>query len=157
VAATDVVYEDTPDVNNQLVSGSVQTSSGTISNGNSGSAPVRITIGTVSPNATVTIRYRVIPKSNLPRSVTLFRSQGIVTGTGFPVQRTDFPTTIQVGDMTIAPYVARPILKVMKDWRLGNDVNGNGYVDSGDTINYTMEIMNIGNEIACSAKHYRYI
>jgi uncharacterized repeat protein (TIGR01451 family) len=52
--------------------------------------------------------------------------------------------------MTIAPYVARPILKVMKDWRLDNDVNGNGYVEPGDTIRYTMEIMNIGNELACS-------
>jgi uncharacterized repeat protein (TIGR01451 family) len=150
VAASDVVYEDAPDPNNQLVAASVQTSKGTISNGNSGTGPVRIAIGTITPNSTVTIRYRVIPKSNLPRSVTLFRSQGVVTGTGFPMQRTDFPTTIQVGDMTIAPYVARPILKVMKDWRLDNDVNGNGYVEPGDTIRYTMEIMNIGNELACS-------
>jgi uncharacterized repeat protein (TIGR01451 family) len=56
-AATGVVYDDTPDANTTLVAGSVQTSAGSVTNGNAGTPPVTVNIGTIPVGASVTISY----------------------------------------------------------------------------------------------------
>lgn len=107
-SASGVLYDDIPDANTQLVSGSLSTTAGTITSGNTGTPPVKVTIGTLAAGASVTIKYTVRPKVGLPESVVSFRNQGSVSGTGIAPVKTDFPRTGALGDATIAPYQDRP-------------------------------------------------
>ena len=100
--ATGVVFTDSPDSNTSLVVGSVTTTQGTITSGNSaGDTSVAIAIGTISPGATVTITFRVSIDDPLPAGVDRVANQGIVSGTNFPDQPTDDPSTGTPDDPTV--------------------------------------------------------
>jgi hypothetical protein len=101
VAATGVLYSDTPDIITTLVVGSVKSSQGTVTKGNgAGDTSIGVNIGVIPPGAHVTISYQVTINSPFTRSIIL--NQGTVHSNELPPVPTDDPTTAQPGDPTTA-------------------------------------------------------
>ncbi|MFN8498622.1 MAG: hypothetical protein U0641_12290 [Anaerolineae bacterium] len=147
-AATGVSFTDTPDPNTTLVSGSVTTTQGTITSGNSGIPPVTVNVGTIAANASVTITFKVRVNNPLPTGVTQVANQGFVSGSNIPTTPTDNPNTPQPNDPTITPIIAAPIINAYKTWSLSTDADANGSPSPGDTLLYTVTIVNSGNTAA---------
>ncbi|UCE19740.1 MAG: T9SS type A sorting domain-containing protein [Gemmatimonadota bacterium] len=99
---TGVTFIDAPDVNTSLVSGSVSTSQGTVTNGNqAGDSVVGVSIGLVPPGGTVTITFVVTIRDPLPPGITEVMNQGTVTSNEVPDIVTDDPGTVQKDDFTV--------------------------------------------------------
>jgi uncharacterized repeat protein (TIGR01451 family) len=143
--ATGVVFTDTVDTNTTLVVGSVQTSQGNVTSGNTGTPPIPITvnIGTIPPGADVTITFRVTINP-LPPGTKQLVNRGNVTSNELPPVPTNDPTTPAPGDPTITPVSAAPILTAEKRAILYTDANGNGVPSVNDTILYVITIANSG-------------
>jgi len=109
VDAEDVVFSDTPDGNTTLVAGSVQTTHGTITSGNTGIPPVTVDIGTVTGLDIVVIRFNVTINGLLPPGVSQVVNQGSVSGSNFPVELSDDPGDPGAGDPTITLVTIPPM------------------------------------------------
>jgi uncharacterized repeat protein (TIGR01451 family) len=114
-AATNVVFNDTPDPNTTLVTGSVTTSQGTIAGGNTGTPPVIVNIGTIpgagggaSNKVTITFDVQVKPANQLPANVKQVANQGTVSSDQLPAVPTNDPATPAPGDPTITPLIESP-------------------------------------------------
>lgn len=145
--AASVIFGDTPGTNTTLVAGSVTTTQGTVASGNTaGNTSVTVNVGTVpGAGGSVTITFRVTINSPLvPPTTIQVQNQGTVSGTNIPDTPTDDPATTQPGDPTITPLILAPIIEAQKTDALALDVNGNGAVDPGDTLEYTVIITNQG-------------
>lgn len=144
--ATGVTFDDTPDPNTALVVGSVTTTQGTVTTGNTaGDSTVAVAIGTVTGNGgTVTITFDVVVNDPLPQGVTEIANQGTASGDNFPPEPTDDPETDDDDDPTIDPIDPEPAIEATKDSALLNDVDGDGLADPGDSIRYTVVISNTG-------------
>jgi len=103
--------------------------------------------GTTTSNvATVTFRVQV------SRSVvagTLVSNQGFVNGSGaasgsFPEHPSDNPATPVPNDPTTVVVGNLPLVYSLKTVQLAADVNNNGLVDPGDTLQYTITTTNSG-------------
>jgi LPXTG-site transpeptidase (sortase) family protein len=104
VDALGATYSDSPDPNTTLIVGSVTTSVGTVTTGNTlGDTSVAIDIGTIGPGITVAITYRVTVNDPLPPGVTEVANQGLVSGINFPDTPTFDPSTPATDDPTIVP------------------------------------------------------
>jgi uncharacterized repeat protein (TIGR01451 family) len=92
VAATGVVFSDTPDANTSLVVGSVTTSAGTVSSGNTaGDTSVAVNVGTLAAGGgTATVTFSVVLDA-IPTNVTAVSNQGSVSGANFSTVLTDDP------------------------------------------------------------------
>ena len=102
--ATDVVFDDTPDINTTLIVGTVTTSKGTIILGNNpGNTSVRVNVGTLDGGQDVTIRLWVRINLNLPSTVVEIVNQGLVSSVELPDLPTDDPLTGGLGDPTQVP------------------------------------------------------
>lgn len=102
--------------------------------------------GTATNVATVTFRVRV--SSNVVDG-TLISNQGFVSGSGatsgsFPEQPSDNPATPVPNDPTTVVVGNLPLVYALKTVQLAGDVNGNGLVDPGDTLLYTITVTNSG-------------
>jgi uncharacterized repeat protein (TIGR01451 family) len=80
---------------------------------------------------------------------TIISNQGFFNGAGagsgvFPQQPSDDPATALVDDPTIDVVGNVPLVDSLKTVAIQNDVNGNGNVDPGDTLRYTITTTNIG-------------
>jgi uncharacterized repeat protein (TIGR01451 family) len=107
-AATGVTFSDTPDANTTLVAGSVTTSQGSVSKGNSaGDKWVGVSLGVIPPAGTATITFEVT--INNPLHVHQIANQAITTGTNFSAVKSDDPGTPQPGDPTIIDVQASPL------------------------------------------------
>lgn len=150
MAASAVEFNDTPGANTQLVVGSVTTTQGAVALGNSaGNSSVQVIIGTLSgANAEVTIQFNVTIDNPLPAGVTQVANQGITTATGLPAVPSDDPATPAGGDPTVTPVSAAPALDATKSDALLSDADGNGSPSPGDTLVYTVTIINAGNTAA---------
>lgn len=147
--ATGVAYTDTPDPVTTLVAGSVTTTQGTITGGNTGTPPVTANIGTIlAPAGKVTITYDARVRNPLPAGSTEAVNQGTVTSNELPAVPTDDPKTPQTGDATRVPIVASPVLAASKIAVLLNDADNNGGASPGDTLLYQITIANTGNAAA---------
>ena len=158
--ATGVNFSDTPDVNTILVVGSVTTSQGTVTLGNSADeTSVDVDVGTVGVGSSVTIEFNITVNSPLPEGVTEVSNQGIVndddpetpeTPTDDPDDPTCDPNVDQdcSPDPTDTPVESAPELRATKVDSLQIDVNNNGLVNPGDTIRYTVTISNVGDRAA---------
>lgn len=145
-AANNVVLNDTPDVNTALVVGSVTTDQGTVTSGNgAGDTNVRIEIGTIPGNGSVTVRFDVTINSPLPSGVTQVENQGFISSTDLPITPTDDPDTPEPEDPTVTPVVTAPILDAFKRDVLAIDQDGDGNVSPGDRLEYELTIANTGN------------
>jgi uncharacterized repeat protein (TIGR01451 family) len=146
---TGVTFSDTPDANTQLVVGSVTTTQGTVTTGNTaGDASVGVDVGTVSVAATATITFRVTIDNPLPVGVTSVSNQGTVTTNETPDEPTNDPDTVPDDDPTSTTVTAEPVLEADKADALFIDADGNGIPSPGDTLRYTVVITNSGNTAA---------
>ena len=80
---------------------------------------------------------------------TILSNQGFFNGAGvgsgvFPQQPSDDPDTALVNDPTIDVVGNVPVVDSLKTVDIAVDVNGNGLVDPGDTLRYTITTTNIG-------------
>jgi len=99
--ATLVTFVDTPDVNTQLVPGSVTSTPGTVLSGNAANdTQVQVDIGTLVSGAQVEITYQVTVL-DLPANQTVLENQGRISADELSDDLlTDDPTTAEVGDPT---------------------------------------------------------
>jgi LPXTG-site transpeptidase (sortase) family protein len=93
LTATGVVFDDTPDTNTSLISGTVTTSQGTVDKGNTpGDTSVKVTLGNIAANGgTASIEFDVRINTPLPQGTWRVLNQGIFTGGNFPNLPTDDP------------------------------------------------------------------
>jgi len=147
--ATAVVFTDTPDANTQLVVGSVTTSQGTVTLGNAaGNLSVAVDVGTIAASASVTITFDVLVDDPISAGVTSIANQGLVQSTELPDLPTDDPDTPTSDDPTGTPIGAEPELSVSKVDSLSLDADGDGVLSPGDTLEYTITIVNAGDTAA---------
>lgn len=109
-AAVDgVVYTDTPDANTTLLVGAVETTQGTVIEGNTpGDTTVEVDIGSIGIGETVTVRYRVTLNLGNYSSIA---NQGLVEADNHEDEPTDDCGTEEVDDPTetpVSPYQPPP-------------------------------------------------
>ncbi|MGK2859904.1 MAG: PA domain-containing protein [Thermoanaerobaculia bacterium] len=142
--ATSVVLTNTPDANTTLVTGSVQTSSGSVSKGNGASdTSVEVALTGLKPGATATAQFDVVVKSGISAAVSSIVSQANLAGSNFATVPSDDPDTTAAGDATSTPLDLSP-LKVDKTVVVTADADASGGVTSGDTLTYTISVRNEG-------------
>jgi uncharacterized repeat protein (TIGR01451 family) len=114
--ATGIVVDDTPGVNTTLVVGSVQTSQGSVVSGNTaGDSAVSVNVGNLEGQvSTVEVSFRVRIVDPLPGGVTQVSNQALVSSNELPGVLSDDADTPVLGDPTITPIAAVPILRVTK-------------------------------------------
>jgi uncharacterized repeat protein (TIGR01451 family) len=99
--AAGVLFSDTPDANTAVVNGSVTTSIGTVTSGNTpGDTTVGSSIGTLVAGGTAVIAFDVTIDDPLPPGVTQVVNSGTVTGSNFAPVNTDDPSLPGNGDAT---------------------------------------------------------
>ncbi|MDY7077535.1 MAG: pre-peptidase C-terminal domain-containing protein [Chloroflexota bacterium] len=148
--ATNVRFDDTPDPNTDLVIGSVQTSQGTVTNGNNpGDTSVSVKVGTIPGGGSeVNISFRVVITNPLPLGVTQISNQGVISSTELPPEPTDDPDTPTDDDETETIIVAAPEIEIYKTDFLFEDIEGDGWASPGDTLLYEVGIVNNGTAVA---------
>ncbi len=147
--AHNLVFRDVPDSNTRLVPGSVTTTDGTVVTGNgSNDSAVRVDISALPVNSQVTITFRVTIDDPLPAKVTEVANQGVAVSDDTPAVLTDDPDTPSPDDPTRTPVTATPKVTANKADSLAVDVNGDGFVNPGDTLEYLVTLKNEGNGLA---------
>lgn len=150
-SATGVTFTNAAPANTDLSVGSVTTSQGTVTTGNTaGDTSVEVDIGTILDGGAVTVMFTVVIDNPIPAGVTQILCQGLVTSDTLPGGvLTDDPTLPGTEDPTVTPLTgAAPEVTATKVGALVVDANGNGVVNPGDTIEYTIVITNCGNQDA---------
>jgi uncharacterized repeat protein (TIGR01451 family) len=144
--ATDVVFTDTPGRGTTLLVGSVTTTAGTVTKGNSaGDTAVAVAVGTVEAGASVTITYMVRVNPRLPAGLTALQNQGLVTSGENPAgEPTDDPSTLTDDDATTTPLQNTVGLATAKVDILLVDDNGDGRAGPRDTVRYIVGLRNTG-------------
>lgn len=104
------------------------------------------TAGTATNVATITFKVQI---SKNVVDGTLISNQGFVDGSGaasgpFPEQASDNPATPVLNDPTTVVVGNLPMVYALKTVQLAGDVNGNGLVDPGDVLQYTITMTNSG-------------
>jgi uncharacterized repeat protein (TIGR01451 family) len=148
-AATGVTFSDTPDANSALVAGSVTTTAGSVTTGNTaGDGAVLVNVGTLAMSGSATIAFRVTIDNAPPANTTSVSNQGTVAGTNFGDVLTDDPSAAGAADPTVTPIVLTPVVTASKTDALLVDVDGDTIADPGDTLRYTVVITNSGSSDA---------
>lgn len=134
-----------------LVVGSVTTSAGSVTTGNTGGdTSVGVSIGALADGANATITYDVLIDDPLPPGVTQIASQGTASTDTLLLLLTDDPGTATLDDQTMIAVAAMPVLDATLVATLVNDVNGNTLVDPGDSVQYTAVVTNSGSQSAAN-------
>jgi len=152
-SATGVIFTNPAPANTALAVGSVTTTQGSVTTGNTGGdTSVAVNIGTIADGATVTVTFDVTINNPLPAGVTQISCQGKVVTSSLPTGvLTDDPGPPGPTDPTVIPVVSAPVISALKTVALVVDVNANGQVNPGDTLQYTVVITNTGNQNAAGA------
>ncbi|MEM7050861.1 MAG: GEVED domain-containing protein [Acidobacteriota bacterium] len=148
--ATAANFASSIDASTSLVVGSVMTSQGTVTTGNTaGDSSIAIDLGDVAAGGTtVTVMYEVTLANPIPDGVTEVVCQGSLTSTNHPPVSTDDPDTPDSTDSTDTPVDAAPEVSASKIDALQVDGDFDGRADAGDTIRYTVEVRNDGDASA---------
>jgi uncharacterized repeat protein (TIGR01451 family) len=142
-AEAGVVFTNPINPNSTLVVGSVTTTQGTVTTGNTaGDTSVAVNVGSIADAASVTITFRARIDNPLPAGVTVIPCQGTVTSPSLTLP-TDDPATPAPNDPTVIAVV-QPALVAQKSSALTGDVNGDGVINPGDTLTYTVTMNNTG-------------
>lgn len=116
-----VLFDDTPDANTSLVNGSVTTTSGAVTSGNTpGDATVSVNIGTLAAGGTATIVFDVTIDDPLPPNVTQVVNSGTITGSNIPAAVTDDPSQPGTADATAfaVAIAATAAIPTLETWAL---------------------------------------
>jgi uncharacterized repeat protein (TIGR01451 family) len=141
--ATTVVISDVPDVNSTLVAGSVTTTAGSVSVGNSGGdESIEVVINELINGGTVTITYDTLIDNPLATGVEQVVNQAIVDSFELPPTLSDDPSD-PTGDQdpTVVPIVAQPDLTLLKS-------DGGASAVPGGLIVWALSYDNVGNQQA---------
>jgi uncharacterized repeat protein (TIGR01451 family) len=149
-AATGVLFRDTPDAHTTLVTGTVNSTGGSVVTGNgAGDTSVLVDVGTVpGGHGTVNISFRVRILFSM-EVVTHVSNQGSITSTQqltTPLLSDD-PDTPPVGDPTVTALTAPGLLTASKIGELFGDNDGNLLPSPGDVLLYKVHIFNIGGQV----------
>jgi uncharacterized repeat protein (TIGR01451 family)/fimbrial isopeptide formation D2 family protein len=140
--ATQVILTDIPDPNGSLVVGSVNTSLGSVTVGNTaGDTTVEVNVGTLASMTSVTITYDVVVDNPLAAGVEQLVNQALIASQQLPDFDSDDPDTGAVDDPTVVPIVAAPDLMVSKD-------DGGVSVSPAGVVVYTIGYSNAGTQDA---------
>ncbi len=141
--ATALVVDDTPDANSELIAGTVTSSAGVVSIGNTGGdTTVQVSVPTLAVGETVTITYDTVINNPLPAGVESVVNQAIVDSEELPPTLSDDPTDpTGDSDPTVVPVVAQPDLVLDKD-------DGGATATAGGPIAWTLGYENVGTQDA---------
>jgi uncharacterized repeat protein (TIGR01451 family)/fimbrial isopeptide formation D2 family protein len=125
---------------------------GTLQSGMLINSPANPTAGVMPADASAapanaaTISFDVQINTNVVDG-TIISNQGFVNGSGagsgpFPEQPSDDPATPVLNDPTRVVVGNVPLVYALKTVNLAGDVNGNGLVDPGDRLRYTITLTN---------------
>jgi uncharacterized repeat protein (TIGR01451 family) len=132
-----------------LIVGSVSTTLGVVTSGNgAGDSGIGIDIGTLPANTSVTVCYTVQVVASLPMGIDSITCQGMVSGSNVPTEATNDPDTTPDDDPTVTPLDRDPLISTRKTSSLASDLDGDGNLSAGDSLEYTIVITNDGNEDA---------
>jgi uncharacterized repeat protein (TIGR01451 family) len=113
VALTDVVVNDTPDSNADLQAGSVVTTQGSVTTGNTaGDTSVSVDIGTLAAGDAVTISFLVTMPDPRRGSATEIVNQATVSGSNFADVLTDAPNRAGDADPTVIAAEASAVVEI---------------------------------------------
>ena len=111
--AEDVVFNSGLDQNVSLKTGSVMTTQGSVTTGNTqGDNSVSIDIGNIPPSGSVTINYEVEIDPVVPD--VHISCQGTVEGSNFATISTDDPDTVDPNDPTVTPLIV--FIPTLSQW-----------------------------------------
>jgi len=132
-------FTDTPDAQTTLVVGSVNTSAGTVTTGNTaGDTTIAIDLGaTLNAGDTVTISFNVLVPASLSGNISI-SNQGLFKSSNTTDTPTDDPDTSTSDDPTLTFVVGEHDLSVTK-------TDGVTTAQPGDTLTYTLNVTNNGN------------
>jgi uncharacterized repeat protein (TIGR01451 family) len=140
---------DTPDLNTQLVVGSVRTSLGTIQSGNTVvDSSVGVLIDRITSGGTASVSFDVTIKDSLPSSITHISNQALVNIPGVGSMASDDPDTPALGDATKMAIAAAPLVHFTKDVFLVYDTDHSGTISPGDVLEYVLTLINTGTRDA---------
>jgi uncharacterized repeat protein (TIGR01451 family)/fimbrial isopeptide formation D2 family protein len=145
---TNVVFTDAIPANTVYVAATLTSTQGVV---NDTGAPLSVAVGTMLPNAVVTVKFRVrVTPGAAP--TTVIRNQGSVDSDQIVPTRTDDPTQAGAFDPTdivvngLPPGPANPQLTVLKSVALAADpVAPTGTINVGDSVTFTITVQNSGN------------
>jgi uncharacterized repeat protein (TIGR01451 family) len=144
--AEGVLFAITPDSHTELIAGSVGATQGTIVTGNApGAKSVQIKLGAVAAGGEASASFVVRVSS---AGATELAAQGLITGANFKNALTDDPTTLALGDPTLATLTQQPRVRAYQRATLLEDSDGDQSPSPGDTILYTVTVLNLGTATA---------
>ena len=152
-AASGVSFADTPDANTALTVGSVTTTQGAITSGNTaGDSTVGVSLGTIpGGGASATVVFDVIIDDPIAAGASDISNQGTITSNELADFATDDPDDATgSSDPTSTPITAAPDVSATKTAALQADADADGNVDPGDTVRYTITLTNDGDEGAAN-------
>jgi len=127
------------------LTGTVTTNQGAVV----GTSPIEIDLGTLAPEASVEVSFRVTVDVPLDGAVEAIENRATVQAAGLPPLPSDDPSTPEPFDPTVTPVEGSPVdlhptLVAAKTDSLAFDADGDGVPSPGDEIAYTIEITNAG-------------
>jgi uncharacterized repeat protein (TIGR01451 family) len=143
--ADEVRLFDSVDPNTRVLPATVATSQGIVA---AGAITVSADLGALAPSTTATVTFAVVLNNPLPPGLSKVSSQGWVLGQISPALPTDDPSTPAQGDPTETLVVTQPLLLATKRDSVAVDADGDGLPSPGDTLAYTVAIVNSGNQAA---------
>lgn len=133
-----VLFDFVPDANTTLVAGSVTTSQGTVTTGNTpGDMNIAVDIGEIVDGDTVTVTFEILINPMLPPGVTEISAQGTISGSnlaGLPTDDPDDPTS-DYDDPTLTSVI----------------YCGSGIIDPGEICDDGPESMTCDNDCTPAA------
>lgn len=149
-SATGVVFTNATPPNTTLVIGSVTSTQGAVTTGNTGGdTSVAVNLGSIPDGAVATITFDVVVNNPVPAGVAQVASQGTFTSSGLPGGvLTDDPSLPGAADPTVLAVTSAPGVIATLSAGLITDINSDGQVGPGDTVQYTSVISNPGSQDA---------
>ena len=144
IAVTSLVISDVLDSNLALVVGSVATTQGTVTTGNTlGDTDIEVTLDELAGgNAFATVTFAATIVNPLPEGVDTVINQALVQSNEVADVLTDDPTTDTPDDPNVTPVTAAPEIMVTKD----DGVSLDDTLVPGDVFTYTLTVENVGNQ-----------
>ena len=137
--AGNVVFNDTPDVNTTLVAGSVTTSQGTVTTGNTaGDTDIAVALGEISgPTGTAQVTFNVTINDPLPVGTTYVENQAVISGSNFPDEPSDDPDYPDEDDPTIT-LLDGALIKILSDTNQAH--TGGNDAAIGEIVEYALTL-----------------
>jgi uncharacterized repeat protein (TIGR01451 family) len=143
-SATSVLFRHPLAPSVKLLATSVTTSRGAVLS-NTTNKGVTVRVGLVGPSEPVIIKFRGQLARPLAREVERIAGQGFISSNELATIVTDDPNTPVLSDATLLYLAQRPLISAYRAMALLEDSDHNLIVSAGDTLQYTITLLNRGN------------